>query len=344
MATIEETNKAREVLVSILNQLAAIKPDNLVREDVLGKELSFRSGLLDFQRILGLFNELTTFNLDLLPYIIINKLQRRAEGALNIFSRIKSFSPGQATNPANERNQLLLQIREEYDSSFAELAPWVSYLLQKETDLATSKNRARQLVGELENLTMEQRTKLSRELGEIEAVLATARSAAAEVGVTKHANEFVEEARLHRRATRIWLCAAIAFGIAAVVYAWWSFGHTPEPPTGDSVIGYYIHFAVPRIIILSVISYGLIWSSKNFLANRHNEIVNRHRQNALRTFETFVKAAGNDLQTKNAVLLQATQAIFTPQATGYLSQEPEVRTPNTIIEILRDLTGRKQDQ
>src|SRR3990172_77891 len=283
MATIEQTNEARGRLVATLNQLAAIKPENLVREEELGKGLSFRLGLPDFQRALELFNELTTFNLDLLPYNIINQLQKQAQDTLDIFSRIKSFSPGQVSNPATERNNLLRQISEQYDLSFTALAPWVSYLSQKDVDLVASKNRARQLVGDLENLTMGQRTKLSQELGEIAAVLAKARSAAAEVGVAQHTKEFVEEARLHRRAARIWLCAAIAFGIAAVIYAWWSFGHTPEPPTGDSVIGYYIHFAVPRIIILSVISYGLIWSSKNFLANRHNEVVNRHRQNALRT-------------------------------------------------------------
>jgi hypothetical protein len=46
-------------------------------------------------------------------------------------------------------------------------------------------------------------------------------------------------------------------------------------------------------------------------------VVDQHRQNALSTFETFMKAA-SDEQMKNAVLLQATQAILTPQATDSL--------------------------
>jgi len=68
--------------------------------------------------------------------------------------------------------------------------------------------------------------------------------------------------------------------------------------------------------------------------------VNQHRQNALSTFETFVKAAADD-QTKGAVLLQATQAIFTPQVTGFIAQESDSGGPAQVLEIFRSASSGK---
>jgi hypothetical protein len=78
-----------------------------------------------------------------------------------------------------------------------------------------------------------------------------------------------------------------------------------------------------------------VWCGKSYRAYRHNAVVNRHRQNALATFEAFAKAA-SDAETKNAVLLQATQCIFSPQQTGYVSGEPETAMPQ-VLEIVRNV-------
>ena len=74
-------------------------------------------------------------------------------------------------------------------------------------------------------------------------------------------------------------------------------------------------------------------------AHRHNEVVNRHRQNALSSFETFVAAARADEQTKNAVLLEATRSIFALQPTGYDSTDAESAGSSQLIEVMRTLPG-----
>jgi hypothetical protein len=83
-----------------------------------------------------------------------------------------------------------------------------------------------------------------------------------------------------------------------------------------------------------VLYYGLVWAGRNFSTHRHNQTVNNHRQNALKTFEAFVKAASDDA-TKNAVLLQATQSIFSPQASGYLGIHGGESSAPQILEIIR---------
>ena len=77
----------------------------------------------------------------------------------------------------------------------------------------------------------------------------------------------------------------------------------------------FSQYTVPKLIILSVFFSALIWAAKNYQAHRHNYVINRHRQDSLSTFEGFVSAAGDDTETKNAVLLQATQSIFASQST-----------------------------
>ena len=83
---------------------------------------------------------------------------------------------------------------------------------------------------------------------------------------------------------------------------------------------------------------SLVWTGRVYKAHRHNYVINKHRQNALRTFEAFVKAA-KDEQTKSAVLLQATQCIFSPQPTGYLTHEAEPSGSPQILEIIRSMAN-----
>ena len=71
--------------------------------------------------------------------------------------------------------------------------------------------------------------------------------------------------------------------------------------------------------VLSPIYVWLNRSIKNHTAQKHLEIINVHRQNALETFDTFVAAAEGNRETRDAVLLAATKAIFDANQSGYLS-------------------------
>ena len=70
--------------------------------------------------------------------------------------------------------------------------------------------------------------------------------------------------------------------------------------------------------LLSLIYLLLNRSIKDYTAQKHLEVINRHRQNALETFERFVSSAARQ-ETKEEVLLAATNAIFDANQSGYLS-------------------------
>jgi len=103
-----------------------------------------------------------------------------------------------------------------------------------------------------------------------------------------------------------------------------------------------VQFSIAKIVVLSALFYGLSICNRNYKAHRHNSTLNKHRQNALSTFETFAKAAGADNQTKNAVLIEATHTIFSNQQTGYLSSEKDNDSSNKIVEIIKNVTTNKE--
>jgi hypothetical protein len=102
-----------------------------------------------------------------------------------------------------------------------------------------------------------------------------------------------------------------------------------------------IEYAVSRLIVFSVLFYALTVCVRTYRAARHNVIIKRHRQNALGTFQAFVKAASDD-QTKDAVLVKATEAVFAPEPSGFLIKEAEFRpSPSQILEIFKGSSGKE---
>lgn len=109
------------------------------------------------------------------------------------------------------------------------------------------------------------------------------------------------------------------------------------PPLTDMGDPATIQRIITKIIVISIFYYAALWSSRNYRSHRHLSVVNKHRQSALSTFETFVNAAA-DQQTKNAVLLEATHCIFSPAVSGYLGADEE-NPSNRIVEVLKTVGG-----
>lgn len=198
----------------------------------------------------------------------------------------------------------------------------------------------------------EYETKGKQTLENLEATLASAKEAAQSVGVVEHAKVFEEEAVSHNHSANLWLVFTVILALLAGVVAYYNFvkvehlisgavfekTSAQESKTQDAksggLIGLEIQLTVAKIIVLSILLSASIWAGRVYKSHRHNFVVNRHRSNALRTFQTFASGTA-DPQIKNAVLLQATTCIFGPQNTGYISQDKESETYPQILEIIR---------
>jgi hypothetical protein len=309
--------------------------DRISDYDWVSPAVNRKLGELDFQPIVpelsGIAALLKVFaqqDLGLLP-------QSRAQGTANILSQLESafqemgtFSLSQP-NAQQRRQQIIENIRGHYNNVFDWLGLPMGVWTARQLDLA-------QLQATLENTITDRLSGLNSEYDkelinihqaskDAAETLDAIKKAAGQVGVTQNAKVFEGQASEHLRSSVVWgiltaVMAAITVGWGAV--ALWGI---PIPAGADT--SRIVQEAIAKLIVFSGLSYGLVWCARNYSANRHNYVLNKHRQNSLTTFETFVKAAGDDVDTKNAVLLQATTAIFAAQTTGYSSREPDVDQP-----------------
>lgn len=187
-------------------------------------------------------------------------------------------------------------------------------------------------------------SKLRRYEGEAESVVRNLRKAATATAASDHAKTFHEEAEGHARAKKKWLrvsvwVAVLAGGVALLNVA---FLVTPLADR-DVDPGRAIELGVARILLFSVLYYALVWVVRMYRAASHNEVVNRHRANALRTFEAFV-ATSEDDQAREAVLLRATECVFGHQVSGFADSGREDGGPSRLMEVVRGVRPGSEER
>jgi hypothetical protein len=103
-----------------------------------------------------------------------------------------------------------------------------------------------------------------------------------------------------------------------------------------------VQLAISKVLIFGVLSYVLYLATRNYLAHKHNAVINRHRQNALMTFKTLVDAA-KDLPNKDVILTHASACMFAPQITGYSGGQPsEGPAAKSVVELLTNTMSREK--
>jgi uncharacterized membrane protein len=171
---------------------------------------------------------------------------------------------------------------------------------------------------------------------EIDALLEKLRKAALKEGAENYVRTFKALAKGFETASRIWLAVVVALSIVTIVFAYQTFntadfvGSNGEMAPLSTVV---LH-VTSRVVILSILLFVIGVAARDYRANRHNQVVNRHRATAIDTFELFTKGTADE-QTRNAILVKATEAVFQPVGTGYQSKDAEPAPNSTIVEILR---------
>lgn len=319
----------RTEVKQLVEDVSRYIPSELSREE-LGSELSFEKGITMIENYRDLFKNFALIDFDKIPIQQVDEISSHASYAKSIFDLIKGFSlQAYPNSPVSTRDQFLNTLQDYYSNALSQTGYLIDYFKPKqsvenyEEEARTSLAEVRELRSEL--LTIKEN--VNKELNEI---LDTARQTVSEIGVASHAIHFKNEADENLRESKNWLTALIMMVIITVGWGILCFFIHPESKESSDVL----QFTIAKLIVISGLYFALSMITKNYKAHRHNYIVNKHKQNSLNSFEAFVKGAGEDIQTKNAVLISATQSIFSAQPSGYSSQEAETE-PSKIIEILK---------
>ncbi len=323
-------------LKSNIQYLVNIDIEGLVRKNELGEIYSFEKARKYFEDIKKygiLLKQCPVFEL---PERRLDSLNQRIHGLIEKLENINRYDP--KIDNRVSRDSLIDQLDVEYTDFLDNIMPLISFLTTHPDTLESIKENATDIIKSMEFMQNETIEKKKTALENADKMLKELKDLSAESGITKYNAIFAEEAQGNKKQAIYWLIATVIIGAISLYIAYLFLDLRPKEENPSAYV--IVQFSITKIISFSVLYYLLVLFVRNYNAHRHNYVINKHRQNALQTFSTFVSSA-TDSDTKNAVLLQATQSIFSYQMSGYLKNESEIDNPNKFIEIIKNVSSQK---
>jgi hypothetical protein len=344
MATFENEEELRKRLKKNLDViLNDLKVKDLIRTEDLGREFNFSEGKYYFDRMINLFEDFSKIDLGLVPFNKLEEFTQYSSAVISHFGRVLNFQISKfGENVKQERENILKFFRTNYDKYHNDIIPYFSYSTIKSFDLEKRVEETNKTLNKLINESKSSIDEQRKILEESKSILETIRQTASKVGVSEYASIFRDEAINNEEQAKNWFKGMIVVSIFTLGVAIFSIFFLLGEKIRTLGTPQIIQLSIGKIIILSILYYILVLCVRNYNAQRHNFIVNKHRQNSLNTFETFVKSAGKDIDTKNAILLETTRSIFLAQHSGYIKQDIDTESPNKFIEIIRNIGGNIQ--
>ena len=308
-------SESTEDAKSSLSRMQDFDVKSLPRKEELGSSLNFQDVVPNAIRLIDLYKRLSREAVDDLPDGLANQIKSQADADFNKFQEILNFETD-VDNPNAVRQQLIQQIESAYDPAFTSLHPFISYGSSVTIDVQRMENEARAMIQSVQDQTESITKELSDTRDRAQEILEDVRRVAAEQGVSQQAIHFKEESESHADQSEHWRGKTIKLAWVLGGYALLSFFLHKVPWIQPETTVQTIQLIASKILVFVVISYMLFLSARNFMSHKHNAIVNKHRQNALATFQALVDAAQEEAN-KDVILTYASACIFSPQDTGY---------------------------
>lgn len=300
-----------------------------------GQALSFGELETGFKYIQETASRLLEINLDAIPQELLSVLENATNQLLTAIGRLETFQH------LNERAQ---HLRSSILANYKETV--TPFLSSASTILALSIGQNK-IDSKLKMFRVEIEDKLKSELKEypeikekaeialrdINQIVIRAKNELGKHTVSIHADHFRKEARYQIIQGAVWLACSL---IALFAISYWGL-HLYKKSYEPAQLTTYgnVQLIFSKIIITSTLFTVLYGCLKNFKSCNHNIVVNRHRANALSTFDTFVNSAA-DQATKDAILLQSASCVFSPQNSGY-TEGSDSETSNNVFKIVESV-------
>jgi hypothetical protein len=274
--------------------------------------------------------DLASFDWERLPDPMVRQVAERVDQLQAAFDQVRAYAIGDAEGVRDDRAQ---QVRTAYEGVQQAAIPLIGFLSWKAVDVATIRQ---QLASELEGSRAEASdivSEVQKLRTEATTTLEAIRAAAAEAGVAAQAQHFDAAAKRYEKSATRWLRVTICAGggTAALallaVFLWERNG-----AISDAAV---LQLLLAKAVVLAIGLYFTTSAARVYRANSHLTVVNRHRHDALLTFRAFVAGAGEDAETKNKILIEATHAAFSHTPTGLLGA---TESPG-VLEILDGTAG-----
>lgn len=246
---------------------------------------------------------------------------------LRTMQEIRDFNPNEG-DPGNRRQQIIERVRSRYNWLAEHFFPILDlYIIKDEIHsgkIADLAEKAQKAVNEVEE---------SKKKGE--ALVESLQQATAVAGAGKFAGIFGNQSTYHKDIARNWLIVLGLFTAGSGGYLYWIISELTKSIQSGQKIEVTIQIFFAKALLLSVFSVVFYQIAKNYNAQMHQYILNKHRENSLLTFRAFVEST-NDERIKDQILIQATRAIFRAGDTGYVVAKEKIEATPSILPIITD--------
>lgn len=334
MATSEEVEKFK----SEINACLAFDMKSLVTRPEWGT-ITFEESKEDFDRLDALLNNFNMLPLEHIPQGIIPDFTESLKPITDVLRNISKFSV-ETTDPRGVRQAYSNQLRDHVRNFFIKSHIYVPYLAFQRGDIEKHIRQLNETVTVAQQEAQRSKDEIERRRVEIDTIVASAREAAAKAGVAHFRDDFQAEATAQDAAAETWLnrtsvLAVSTLGAAVIL----------------SCLGIFIPYSAERIIqvvaskvlIVLILGTATLWCGKMYKAAKHLAMTNKHRANALLTFQAFIQAT-EDEATKNAVLLETTRSIFAITNSGLIDGHDGGASDSgglKVLEVIKHLGGAK---
>jgi hypothetical protein len=329
----ERLEKARQSL----ERVQRFDTSALPQEEKFGQDFNFREAIEPANRIINLFRQYPSDFLDELPPNQLNTISNTADSLFQILNQILTFD-AKEQNAFNRRNDLINSLKNQYQPYFDQLQQLISYGASRQRDFGAMERDFRASMQRAADDAANLMKQLEGQGQDARRILEEVRKVAAEQGVSQQARYFQEESEDHDKQAQIWrkwtVYTSLVLAVDAVLSAFMHKLSWLAPSNSFESV----QLGLSKFLIFAVLAYLVLLCARNFLSHTHNAIVNKHRQNALLTFNALVDAAGSE-ERRDVILTYAAACIFSPQDTGYTKGSGGIpyEMPMSIIQALPKL-------
>lgn len=249
-----------------------------------------------------------------------------------LLDAMKQYGPT-SQNPTQERAQLLSNAESIRDNAFSHLRPLLRPPIESASKMLADLDSTRVALAAKE-------AELDMRLAELQKQQQAVATQSGTEASTDLARHYMDQAEAHKKVATLMLRFAIASGIALaglilVTFAWLA-------PGADSWTE-FVRASTLRLLLLSVAAVALVFCLRNYRVNKHLEVLNKRRENALNTFGLFQGAVTSE-DARNFVVQELVRAVFAHEDTGYVQAETErtvIESPSGVLSALAAARGRE---
>jgi len=302
----------------------SIEETNLAQLEVILTKVGRQWIVPHINRVVAMSEDVVSANLEIVPDAPLKALMGQVSSAITSFQDLKAqinasldISTGINLDAVVNRSRDFSETFFKATQHYFEILKFLTY--KDESSVETAVQQSKVEIIESKNIFLKWISEQQAEMAQ-------------NIGAAKYADIFSGEAERYKVNSRSWLLftvilLALTVGLSVALLV--NFKETVD--SYDNV-----QLTITKLIITTALFLAINMCLKSYRAQKHNEVINYHRHNALRTFEVFQKVSADE-QTKNAVLLEVTRTIFGNQQTGYSSTSDQDGdgVPSKIIEIIK---------